>query len=72
MKKLIAGSVLCVLGIILYVCYKYFAGGSSSHFGMFSDGVLFGLAIGILLIGITFVIIGLVNIYKIKKNKTKE
>lgn len=72
MKKLIAGSVLCVLGIILYVCYNYFAGGNSSHFGMFSDGVLLGLAISILLVGITFVIIGLVNIYKIKKNKTKE
>ena len=71
MKNLISGSILFVLGITLYLCYNYFAGDGSSHFGMFSDGVLLGLAIGILLVGIILAIIGLINICKNKENKKK-
>ncbi len=69
MKNLITGSILFVLGITLYLCYNYFAGDGSSHFGTFSDGVLLGLAIGILLVGIILVIIGLINIYNRKKGE---
>ena len=71
MKNLIIGSILFVLGIILYLCYNYFAGDGSSHFGMFSDGVLLGLAIGILLVGIILVIKGLIRIYNRKRNIKK-
>ena len=71
MKNFITGSILFVLGIMVYLCYNYFVGDSSSHFGMFSDGVLRGLAIGILLIGIILVIIGLINIYNRKRNIKK-
>ncbi len=71
MKNLITGSVLFIFGIILYLCYNYFAGDCSSHFGMFSDGILLGLAIGILLVGIILVILGLINIYNRKRNIKK-
>ena len=67
MKNFIIGIALFIFGIILYLCYNYFAGDSSSHFGMFSDGILLGLAIGIALIGIILVIIGLINLCKNKK-----
>ncbi len=72
MKNLILGSILFVFGIILYLCYNYFAGDGSSHFGMFIDGVLLGFAIGIFLVGIILIIIGLIHIYKSKKNSKKE
>jgi len=69
MKNFITGIALFIFGIILYLCYNYFAGDSSSHFGMFSDGILLGLAIGIALIGIILVIIGLINLCKNKKGE---
>ena len=69
MKNFIIGIALFIFGIILYLCYNYFAGDSSSHFGMFSDGILLGLAIGIALIGIILVIIGLINLCKNKKGE---
>ena len=69
MKNFITGIALFIFGIILYLCYNYFAGDGSSHFGMFSDGVLLGLAVGILLVGIILVIIGLINLCKNKKGE---
>ena len=69
MKNFITGIALFIFGIILYLCYNYFAGDSSCHFGMFSDGILLGLAIGIALIGIILVIIGLINLCKNKKGE---
>ena len=71
MKNFIIGIALFIFGIILYLCYNYFAGDGSSHFGMFSDGVLLGLAVGILLVGIILVIIGLINICNRKRNSKK-
>ncbi len=71
MKNFITGIALFIFGIILYLCYNYFAGDGSSHFGSFSDGVLLGLAIGILLVGIILVIKGLINIYNRKRNIKK-
>ena len=71
MKNLITGSILLVFGITLCLCYNYFAGDGSSHFGMFSDGVLLGLAIGILLVGIILTIIGLINICNRERNNKK-
>ena len=67
MKNFITGSILFVFDIILYLCYNYFAGNGSSYFGMFSDGILLGLAIGISLVGIVFIIIGLIDVCKKKK-----
>lgn len=72
MKNLITGSILFVFGIMLYLCYNYFAGDGSSNFGMFSDGVLLGLSIGISLIGIILAIIGFINICRNKKIIKKE
>ena len=71
MKNLITGSILFVLGITLYLCYNYFAGDGSSYFGTFSDGVLLGLAIGILLVGVMLVRIGLRKRWKKKEKKKK-
>ena len=72
MKNFITGIGLFAFDIILYLCYNYFAGHSSSHFGMFSDGVLLGLAVGISLIGIIMAVIGLISICRNKNSKKGE
>ena len=68
MKKLIIEAFLFILGILLFICYLYFYNNSSSSdFSNFSDGLLLGLAIGIIVVGI---IMFLVNFKKILKNKS--
>ena len=67
MKRLLTEIVLLILGIILFICYLYFCSNdSSSDFSNFSDGLLLGLAIGIIVIGI---IMFFVNFKKYFKNK---
>lgn len=67
MKELIIDAFLFILGIVLFICYLYFYNNSlSSDFSNFSDGLLLGLAIGIIVIGI---IMFFVNFKKYLKNK---
>ena len=56
MKKLRLGVSLVILGNILYLAYIFFAGEGSS-FGEFTSGLLFGMSVGISLIGIILLII---------------
>lgn len=67
MKRLLTEIGLLIVGIILFICYLYFYNNSlSSDFSNFSDGLLLGLAIGIIVIGI---IMFFVNFKKYLKNK---
>lgn len=52
MKKLKTGTLLIILGNLLYLAYIYFCGNETSDFGNFSSGILLGLSIGCNLIGI--------------------
>ena len=52
MDKLKTGTLLIILGNILYLAYIFFAGKQTSDFGNFSSGILLGLSIGSNLVGI--------------------
>ena len=52
MKKLKTGTLLIILGNLLYLAYIYFCGNETSDFGNFSSGFLLGLSIGCNLVGI--------------------
>lgn len=52
MKKLKIGTILIVLGNILYLLSMIFNGNEVSNFSEFSSGLLIGLSIGCNLIGI--------------------
>ena len=52
MKKLKTGTLLIILGNLLYLAYIYFCGSETSDFGNFSRGLLLGLSIGANLVGI--------------------
>ena len=52
MKKLKTGTLLIVLGNLLYLAYAFFCGNETSSFGEFSSGLLLGLSIGCNLVGI--------------------
>lgn len=52
MKKLKTGTLLIVLGNLLYLAYIFFCGNETSSFGDFSSGLLLGLSIGCNLVGI--------------------
>lgn len=52
MKKLKTGTLLIVLGNLLYLAYVFFCGNETSSFGEFSSGLLLGLSIGCNLVGI--------------------
>lgn len=57
MKKLKVGTLLIVLGNILYLVSMYFTRNETSDFGDFSSGLLIGLSIGCNLIGIILTVI---------------
>ena len=52
MKNLKTGTILIVLGNLLYVAYIFFCKSEASAFGDFSNGFLLGLSIGCNFIGI--------------------
>ena len=52
MKKLKTGTLLIILGNLLYLAYIYFCGNEKSDFGNFSSGLLLGLSVGVNLVGI--------------------
>lgn len=64
MEKLKIGTLLIILGNLLYLSYIFFCGNETSSFGEFSSGLLLGLSIGSNLIGIILTIA-----YMSKNNK---
>ena len=52
MKKLKTGTLLIILGNLLYLAYIYFCGNETSDFGDFSSGLLLGLSVGVNSVGI--------------------
>lgn len=64
MKKLKIGTLLIILGNLLYLSYIFFGGNENSSFAEFSSGLLLGLSIGSNLIGIILTVA-----YMSKNNK---
>ena len=67
MKKLKIGTLLIILGNLLYLAYIYFCGNETSDFSNFSSGLLLGLSIGCNLVGIILTVA-----YMSKNNKDKK
>ena len=67
MKKLKTGTLLIVLGNLLYLAYIFFCVDETSDFGNFSSGLLLGLSIGCNLVGIILTVA-----YMTKNNKKKD
>lgn len=57
MKKYISGLFLVVFGLILFFAYLFFAGNAESSFGEFSNGLLLGLSLVIILVGIILIVV---------------
>ncbi len=67
MKKLKTGTLLIILGNLLYLVYIYLCRNETSDFGNFSSGILLGLSIGSNLVGIVLTVA-----YMSKNNEEKE
>ena len=67
MKKLRTGTLLIILGNLLYLAYIYFCGNETSDFSNFSSGLLLGLSIGCNLVGIILTVT-----YMSKNNEDKK
>lgn len=67
MRKLKTGTLLIILGNLLYLAYIYFCGNETSDFGNFSSGLILGLSIGCNLVGIILTVA-----YMSKNNKEKD
>ena len=67
MKKLKKGTLLIILGNLLYLAYIFFGGNETSNFSDFSSGLLLGLSIGCNLVGIILTVA-----YMSKNNKEEE
>lgn len=67
MRKLKTGTLLIILGNLLYLAYIYFCGNETSDFGNFSSGLILGLSIGCNLAGIILTVA-----YMSKNNKEKD
>ncbi len=67
MRKLKTGTLLIILGNLLYLSYIYFYGNETSDFGNFSSGLILGLSIGCNLVGIILTVA-----YMSKNNKEKD
>lgn len=65
MKQLKIGTLLIILGNLLYLAYTFLPVNEGSNFGDFTQGLLLGLSIGINLIGI------ILTAYYISKNNEK-
>ena len=66
MKDLKIGTLLIILGNLLYLAYIYFCGNETTSFSEFSSGLLLGLSIGSNLVGIILMVM-----YMSKNNKHK-
>ena len=55
MEKSKRGIFLIILGNVLYLCYTFFGGKATSHFGDFASGVLLGISIAVNVLGIILV-----------------
>ena len=66
MKNLKVGTLLIILGNLLYLAYIYFCGNETTSFSEFSSGLLLGLSIGSNLVGIILTVM-----YMSKNNKNK-
>ena len=66
MKDLKVGTLLIILGNLLYLAYIYFCGNETTSFSEFSSGLLLGLSIGCNLVGIILTVM-----YMSKNNKNK-
>lgn len=56
MEKLKTGTLLIILGNLLYLAYTFFSQNESSNFGDFSNGLLLGISIGCNLVGIILIV----------------
>ena len=67
MKKLKTGTLLIILGNLLYLAYIFLYGNETSDFGNFSSGILLGLSIGCNFVGIILTVA-----YMSKNDKEKK
>lgn len=67
MKKLKTGTLLIILGNLLYLAYIFLCGNETSDFGNFSSGILLGLSIGCNFVGIILIVA-----YMSKNDKEKK
>lgn len=67
MRKLKTGTLLIILGNLLYLAYIYFCGNETSDFDNFSSGLILGLSIGCNFVGIIFTVA-----YMSENNKEKD
>ena len=67
MNQLKIGTILIVLGNLVYLAFTFFSGNETSNFGKVSSGLLVGLAIGCNFIGII-----LLAAYISKKNEVEK
>lgn len=67
MKKYISGLSLVVFGLILFFAYLFFTGNAESSFGEFSNGLLLGISLGIILVGIILIVV--IEIKSKRENK---
>lgn len=57
MNKGKTGTLMIILGNVLYLAYIFFWGNETTPFGEFSSGLLLGLSIGINLTGIILLVL---------------
>ena len=69
MKQLKTGTLLIILGNLLYLAFIFFSGNETSDFGKFSSGLLVGLSIGCNFIGIILLVAYMSKNSKEKKEK---
>ena len=67
MKKLKKGTLLIILGNLLYLAFTFFTGNETSSFENFSSGLLVGLSIGCNFVGIILIVA-----YMAKKDKEED
>ena len=69
MKQLKTGTLLIILGNLLYLAFIFFSGNETSDLGKFSSGLLVGLSIGCNFIGIILIVAYMSKNSKEKKEK---
>ena len=67
MNQLKIGTLLIILGNLLYLAFTFFTGNETSNFSDFSSGLLFGLSIGCNFVGIILIVA-----YMAKKNREED
>ncbi len=67
MNQLKIGTLLIILGNLLYLAFTFFTGNETSNFSDFSSGLLLGLSIGCNFVGIILIVA-----YMAKKNREED